>query len=114
MKKRNMLFVLPLVALLIGCGGNKEPSSNQNSSQPDSSESEPSTSESPVLHPSVTIADGERNVYITKQLTLTAEVQDSESAVVWTSSDTAQNPRSRKLIGDTHPQLSNRRNLLVK
>lgn len=89
MKKRNMLFVLPLVALLIGCGGNKEPSSNQNSSQPDSSESEPSTSESPVLHPSVTIADDERNVYITKQLTLTAEVQDSESAVVWTSSDTA-------------------------
>ena len=91
MQKRNMLFVLPLVALLIGCGGNKGQSSGNQSSQPDTSESEPSSSDSSSsseANPSVTIADGERNVYITKDLELTAEIKDTKDRVNWTSSDT--------------------------
>lgn len=110
MKKYNMLLVLPLIAFMVGCGANAGQSGSQGSqegsqsasstgsqgsessegsqvSQSDSSES--SSSESPVLHPSVTIANGERSVYITKQLTLTAEVVDSEDSIVWASSDTA-------------------------
>ena len=96
MKKNSMLLVLPLIAFMVGCNANQGQGSGKQSeskedtqtSESQSSESEPS-SESPVLHPSVKIADGERKVFITKQLTLIAEVKDSEDAIVWTSSDPA-------------------------
>ena len=86
MKKRNILFVLPLVALLVGCGGNK--GGNQ-SSQPDSSDTEPSSSEPSLVEPTITIVDGVRKVYITSQITLSAEVTDSDDRVEWASDNEA-------------------------
>lgn len=89
MKKRSILFVLPLVALLISCGGNKGQSSGNQNSQPDTSDGQPSSSEPSVVTPTVTIAAGERTVYINKTLALSAEIRNSEDRVKWTSSNTA-------------------------
>ncbi len=102
-----MLLVLPIMMLLASCGPD-QPSSSPVEPDPvdtssstevppapssDSSEEPPapsseSSEEPPVLNPSVTITAPATQVYITKQITMTANIVDSTDSVVWTSSDT--------------------------
>ena len=84
MKKYNMLLVLPLIAFMAGCSS-KQPVT-PSGDQPSGSETEPSSSE-PELHPAVQITASATEFFVTKQLTLTAQATDTDSAIVWSSSD---------------------------
>lgn len=88
MNKRNMLLVLPLMALLAGCQTNKPADSTESGTISSETETTASSSSEVVLNPSVKITAETKEVYITKQITLTANVTDSTDTVVWASSDT--------------------------
>ncbi|HOE15304.1 MAG TPA: Ig-like domain-containing protein [Candidatus Paceibacterota bacterium] len=97
MKKKNMLWVLAFVALLVGCGTKPPVTSDPTSESPTTShvsttsEEDPTSQEDPtsevVLNPAIAIEEGERSLYITKSIVLTATVTDSTDAVVWSTSD---------------------------
>ena len=93
MKKHNMLLALSLVAMLTSCATSTSSSTDKSSGgetsvTTDTSSEDSGGSETPTPTPSVKITSTETSVYITKQLTLTAEAKDTTDSIVWTSSDT--------------------------
>ena len=93
MKKNNMLLVLPLLACLVGCNNQQpqpttEPSGDEQTTTVETTSIEETTSEEEV-QPTISIEDGDRQVYITKQLGLSAAAENTEDQIVWASGDTA-------------------------
>jgi hypothetical protein len=101
--KSKKLLILPLIVLLAGCTLKPTPSSSEQLSEeppvssevvsepPVSSEEPPvssekeSESEAPI--PTLEISASSTSLYITKQLTLSAEVTNSTDPVLWSTSD---------------------------
>lgn len=86
MKKHNMLLVLPLIALLAGCGPDTS-SSNTSSTTPTPTTPTSTTTPTPAPTPTIEISGEVTKVYITKQITFTAETKNTTDSVVWESSD---------------------------